>query len=686
MNWFVNRILVYHGGAARQLRRGWLVLMTTTTLVGVRQSWGQAAPPRNARLDSLEARLPFRTRPDTNRVNTLNELVWENRDSRPRRAMSLAAEALALGQRLGFRRGIAKTYVLRGIIYDMTSHPDAAIADFEACRQQRAALGDWDGVAGAISNIGEVQVEQGRYAEAATNFVKALPLEQRYGRLEHEAAIFSNLGNVYFEMGQYAQALAYQQRYLRLPERVKDAHNEAQAFQLIGQVFEKLGRVDSALSYFRRATAVSHAQANWHGEALARLGMGHVLLSRGNDEAGEQEVGSALSLARRVDDKRTEAAALVAQSQLLLRQQRGGAARAGFERAYQLSRQTKTRYLTRDALAGLFNTARQQADYQAAAAYAAQLTALKDSLLTEASTRQIAELQTQYETKRKEADNRLQAAQLLAQQQTIRRRNAQLLAGGAGLLLLGGAGYAFYARRRRRREAEFVAERQRLLHQRTAAVLEAEETERRRIGADLHDGVGQLLTAARQQLSVLAQELDQAPSPARAQLLDAAQGALDESFAEVRGISHNLVPNALLRQGLGAAVREFLRAMSAGGGLRAEVEVVGLDARLPPALESTLFRVIQELSQNVVKHARASQISLQIVRDDDELRVLVEDNGVGFDPVAARGAAGPGGIGLANVETRLAYLGGRAYFDAAPGRGTVVTLTVPLNRGEAVMG
>jgi len=231
-----------------------------------------------------------------------------------------------------------------------------------------------------------------------------------------------------------------------------------------------------------------------------------------------------------------------------------------------------------------------------------------------------------------------------------------------------------------------VAERQRLLHQRTAAVLEAEETERRRIGADLHDGVGQLLTAARQQLSVLAQELDQAPSPARAQLLDAAQGALDESFAEVRGISHNLVPNALLRQGLGAAVREFLRAMSAGGGLRAEVEVVGLDARLPPALESTLFRVIQELSQNVVKHARASQISLQIVRDDDELRVLVEDNGVGFDPVAARGAAGPGGIGLANVETRLAYLGGRAYFDAAPGRGTVVTLTVPLNRGEAVMG
>ena len=76
-----------------------------------------------------------------------------------------------------------------------------------------------------------------------------------------------------------------------------------------------------------------------------------------------------------------------------------------------------------------------------------------------------------------------------------------------------------------------------------------------------------------------------------------------------------------------------------------------------------------------MKHAQASVITLQIVRSADELTVMVEDNGVGFDPVAVRAQAG---IGLANIETRLAYLGGQAYFDAAPGRGTVVTLTVPL--------
>ena len=91
-----------------------------------------------------------------------------------------------------------------------------------------------------------------------------------------------------------------------------------------------------------------------------------------------------------------------------------------------------------------------------------------------------------------------------------------------------------------------------------------------------------------------------------------------------------------------------------------------------------LFRVIQELVQNIMKHAQATEVTLQIVRHTDELTVLVEDNGVGFDPAALGEDAG---IGLRNIESRMAFLGGRADFDAAPGRGTTVTLEVPLEAG-----
>ena len=111
--------------------------------------------------------------------------------------------------------------------------------------------------------------------------------------------------------------------------------------------------------------------------------------------------------------------------------------------------------------------------------------------------------------------------------------------------------------------------------------------------------------------------------------------------------------------------------------LKINMEVVGLDqgGRLEPTVENVLFRVIQELVQNILKHAQATQVTLQIIRHPDELTVMVEDNGVGFDPAALGEDAG---IGLKNIESRMAFLGGRADFDAAPGRGTTVTLEIPL--------
>ena len=635
----------------------------------------QGPMPRNPRLDSLEARLPQVARPDTNRVNTLNELVWENRDSHPARALRLAAEALALGRQLEFRRGIAKTYILRGIIFATTGRFAAAIADFEQCRRQRAALGDWQGMAGAINNIGETQAGQGNYRAAVVSYVAALRLEQRYGTPERIAADLANLGAVYFQMGQYAQALTYQQYYLRLPGRVPDAHNDALAYQMMGEIFAKQARPDSALYYFGRAVATSHSHANPHGEAQAQLGLGRVLTTRRQFTPAATHLTTALALARQVEDQPTAAAALNAQGQLALAQRQPTAATALFAQAYALGRALKAREATREALAGLTASARQRTDYRAASAYGEELAALRDSLLTEASTRQIAELHIQYESEQKDARNQLQAAQLRTQQQIIRQRNVQLGAGLAVALLLGGLAYLLYARYRLRQHLEREQERQRLHQQRSAAVLEAEENERRRIGADLHDGVGQLIIAAKLNLNALDRNLDHSPPATLRVLVGNALSVLDESFREVRGISHNLMPNALLKYGLVAAVRSFLSRMVSDDGLRADIQLYGLEERLPPLVEGVLFRAIQELVQNIVKHAQASVITLQIVRSANELTVMVEDNGVGFDPVAVRAQAG---IGLANIETRLAYLGGQAYFDAAPGRGTVVTLTVPL--------
>ncbi|MCR5889435.1 tetratricopeptide repeat protein [Hymenobacter sp. J193] len=650
---------------------GWWLMSLLSAASAAAQPAG-----RNARLDSLEARLPQLAAPDTNRVNTLNELIWENRDSNPRRALSLATEALRLGRQLNHHRGLAKTYILRGIIYATTGRYPEAIADFEACRRQRAALQDWQGVAGAINNVGEVLAMQGRYQEAVRQYIRALKLEEKYGTPERIATDWANIGMVYQQMGRYREALRYHLQYLHLPGRTRDAHNDAQAHNIVGQDFAKLNQPDSAQAHYQHALRISQRAADRQNEAQALAGLGTLAGARQQAELARSYFLSALTLARQLDDQAAVATNLNSLGELALRQRQPAAAVPYFEEARRLSRRIQAAEAVRTALQGLATAYAQLSRYAEAYQFQQQVMQVKDSLLNEASARQITEMQVRYDTERKEAQNQLQAAQLRTQQQLLRRRNVQLLAGLVVMGLLGLVGWLLYTRQRLREQVAHEQERQQQEHRRVAAVLEAEENERRRIGSDLHDGIGQLLTAAKLNLHALDQRGSRSAED-QAALLHNAIDVVDESFREVRGISHNLMPNALMKQGLAAAVRDLTAKMTTyHSGPHIEVEVFGLnEERLPPTMESVLFRVIQELMQNVIKHAQAQHVTLQLVRNPTDLTVIVEDDGVGFDPLAPGKS---GGIGLRNIQTRLTYLGGRAHIDTTPGHGTTVTLEVPL--------
>ncbi|QIX62841.1 tetratricopeptide repeat protein [Hymenobacter sp. BT18] len=652
------------------------------TVAGLLDAFPAAAQPdagRNARLDSLEARLPQQPQPDTNRVKTLNELVWENRNSRPQRALALAAEALQLGQQLSYRKGLAKTYILRGILYATTGRYREAIADFEACRRERAALGDWQGVAGAINNVGEVLAMQGYYRQAVEHYIRALRLEEKYGTPERIAADWANIGMVYQQMGRYREALAYHRQYLYLPGRTRDAYNDAQAHNIVGQDFAKLGQADSAQVHFQQALRISQQAADRQNQVQAQAGLGGLALARRQHELAQAYFQSALTLARTLDDQAAVASQLNSLGELALRQNQPAAAVPYFEEARQLSRRIRSAEAVRTALQGLAAAYARMSRYPEAYRYQQQVMQVKDSLLNEASARQITEMQVRYDTERKEARNQLQAAQLRTQQQLLRRRNVQLVAGLAVVSLLVLVGWLLYTRQRLREQVAHEQERQQQERQRVAAVLEAEENERRRIGSDLHDGIGQLLTAAKLNLHALEQRGPR--SEEQAALLHNAIDVVDESFREVRGISHNLMPNVLLTRGLPAAVRDLAAKMTTyHTGPQIVIEVFGLEEeRLASTTESVLFRVIQELMQNVIKHAQATRVNLQLVRNEQELTVVVEDDGIGFDPLQPGKGAG---IGLRNMRTRLAYLGGEAHIDATPGHGTTITLEVPLVPGQ----
>lgn len=307
-----------------------------------------------------------------------------------------------------------------------------------------------------------------------------------------------------------------------------------------------------------------------------------------------------------------------------------------------------------------------QGDFQKAFEYFNKRTALRDSLFNLEKTKEIQRLNSQYETARKEQ-------QIQSQQNRIRMQN-YLMAGIGVLVVLGlMLAFSYYKRYRLKQESQLQAEILKQQELKARAILEAEENERQRIAKDLHDGVGQMMSAAKMNLSAIESELS-FTDPKQKESFDKAISLVDESCKEVRTVSHIMMPNALLRNSLGNAIHEFVNKLS-NKTMQVHVYTEGLDEKMDTNVETVLYRVIQECVHNAMKHAQATNLDISLIRDKDGISGTVEDNGKGFDPADKENFEG---IGLKNIITRIEYLRGTVDFDSAPGRGTVIAMHVPL--------
>jgi signal transduction histidine kinase len=208
------------------------------------------------------------------------------------------------------------------------------------------------------------------------------------------------------------------------------------------------------------------------------------------------------------------------------------------------------------------------------------------------------------------------------------------------------------------------------------AVWRVQEDERRRLARELHDGLGQNLTALKQHLAQVHGEL---PAPARAHL-DAAMGLCSNALEDTRNLSRLLRPPILDDLGLEPALHWLARSFSESSGVEVVVEVGALPA-LDGELQTLLFRIAQEAFANAARHAQARSVLLHLDVRGTELQLQVVDDGQGFDPAAAGesgGNHGSGGSGLTGIRERLRLHGGRLELVAAPGRGTRLRALVPL--------
>ena len=225
-------------------------------------------------------------------------------------------------------------------------------------------------------------------------------------------------------------------------------------------------------------------------------------------------------------------------------------------------------------------------------------------------------------------------------------------------------------REQRAQEERHKAELERL----SSKLMQAQEDERRRIARELHDEVGQALSALKLELGVAERQplSDRIKAP-----LAEARAITERALQSVRDMSQLLHPSMLDDLGLPDTTNWYLGGFSRRTGIRSELIVEAVADRIAPELEICTYRVIQEAVTNVARHAGASSCRVAIRGSADAIRILVEDDGRGFDPRVKPGAAGRG-LGLVSVRERVATLGGTLQVDSRPGQGTRLTVELPL--------
>ena len=196
------------------------------------------------------------------------------------------------------------------------------------------------------------------------------------------------------------------------------------------------------------------------------------------------------------------------------------------------------------------------------------------------------------------------------------------------------------------------------------------ETERSRLAKDLHDGLGGLLSGIKLTLNSVA---DKIPEKNTA-LFTKASNQLDTAIREMRRVAHNMMPEALLKFGLGEAIQDYCDGFSESNFLKMKYTQIGSLQMLDKSTEIVLYRIIQELTNNALKHAAAKNIFIQITNHPKGFTITVEDDGKGFDSKMLQEEKG---AGLKNVRSRVEYLKGSFVIDTAQGKGTSIIVEIP---------
>jgi len=609
-------------------------------------------------------------------LNARSELLilHGNNDS----ALMILRKIIYLSDSMNDAIRLAKAYRNTGNIMYYVRGPLEASEYFTKSLALSEKAADSLGIANSLNALGAVASEQALNDSAINYYLKMIRIceNKRYEKILLKGYI--NIGYTYEELGAYDKALYYFRESIKLSKKFNKFRNLSQGYNGMGNIYYQKKEFDSAWNCYTRAVGISLKSGFEIGIGDGYIGLGNISVERGKYSQAFKYFEMAKPYYRQTEYGHGLLLVFKSEGHVYEKLGNYNKALAIYDTVLNLTKKYGLLSRTKETYFNIFMVYKLKGNFKKAFEYYEFYNEVKDSIFNMEKEKAITELELKYEKEKYTTRNLALKNENLEKDIYLKKRTNQrniILFSGSGSVVILIFIVAFYVQRNRKdriisqHKIQQLEEEKKLLAARS--IVEGQEEERKRIAAELHDGLGILLSSAKIQFTSLRDK-----TPENIPLIDRASKLLEQATSDVRRISHNMMPGLLTKFGFFEAIEEIIEQIDESDNLNAKVIIDGEKSRLPENTEIMLFRIVQEMVNNTLKHAEAKNISLKISVSPDKISIHYNDDGKGFIPEEKSESKS---IGLVTIKSRVKYLNGELKLKTAPGKGVIYDFEIPLN-------
>lgn len=561
------------------------------------------------------------------------------------------------------------------------------------------------------NQLGVISRILGEYRQSVIYFDDGIRLAETEHNERLMALLYMNKANTLAETSKYEEAASMHLRSIEVKERLKDSVGLSQSYGNLAIVFKRAREYDKALSYFHKGKELATKRGDHKALGLAASNLAITLIAQGKLDSVRHFFDEAIQNFDKIKDIRglglvyhnygnfladngqLDTAEIFMQKALAFREKVGSATelsstlanlgmlnikRNKFSTAEKFLLEAKSLLDTTQHTTGLLDVVSylsvlyaKKGDYQTAFGFQERMLEMERAMLNESERVNILKAESKYELEKHDLE-------LAFEKEKQRQRQFSIISVAALIVVALASVVSVLLFRYKQSKDRHHAQLRQLAQQHriksAKALRQAEEEQRKKIAGKLHDEVGALLSIAKLNVEQLQDDVFVADSEAIAKL-HTTRKLLGEMSETVRGISHSLMPIALEKYGLKPAIIDLINAVNASGKINVEEVIEGLDDadRWNDEFRLGLYRIVQEVLNNVIKHAGASHVLVQIVELECSVTIYIEDNGKGLD--SKRQA---NGVGLRLLKSNIEYFNGAIEINGRENQGTFVLIELPL--------